>query len=47
MTHLINARNLPEHGFAQVARLARKVPAYRMTYSSFAQLRAPLQDLLF
>lgn len=38
MKCLINARNLPGHGFAQVARLARAVPAYTMRYADFEQL---------
>jgi hypothetical protein len=38
MECLINARNLPRYGFEEVVRLARAVPAYRLTYSDFAQL---------
>lgn len=29
---LLNARNLPEHGFASVTLLARRVPAWRLRY---------------
>jgi len=43
MQFLINARNLPAHGFGEVARLARKSKAYKFTYSSFDQI----EDLLF
>lgn len=35
---LVNARNLPDHGFPQLVGLARAVPAYQMTYGSFAPL---------
>ena len=28
MQCLVNARNLPDHGFAEVVRLAREVPAH-------------------
>jgi len=38
MECLINARNLPQHGFPEVVRLARSVPAYRLQYGSFSQL---------
>jgi hypothetical protein len=37
---LINARNLPENGFPEVLRLARGIPAYRLVYSQFEQLRS-------
>jgi hypothetical protein len=33
MACLINARNLADHGHPEVARLAREVPAFRVTYS--------------
>ena len=35
---LVNARNLPAHGLPDLARLARVVPAYQLTYSHFAQI---------
>jgi hypothetical protein len=35
---VVNARNLPEHGLPELARLARLVPAQRLVYSNFAQL---------
>ena len=43
MECLVNARNLPDHGFAQVARLARLAPAYSLEYGNFEQL-APLLE---
>jgi hypothetical protein len=46
MECLINARNLPEHGFAEISRLARQVRAYRMTYSSFTQVGDAVEKLL-
>ena len=46
MQCLINARNLPDHGFPEVTRLARSVPAYKITYSSFAQLEPHIDPLL-
>lgn len=45
MECLTNARNLPGHGFPEVARLARAVPAYRMTYGDFAQIGAIVEGL--
>jgi hypothetical protein len=48
MQCLVNARNLPEHGFPQVARLSRAAPAYALRYSSLDQLdriEALLQSL--
>ncbi len=40
---LINARNLPDHGFPEVLRLARQIPAFSLAYSDFEQLkRIPL-----
>ena len=37
MKCLVNARNLPEHGFPQISRLAKAVPAYHMTYAGFTR----------
>ena len=45
MECLTNARNLPDHGFPEVARLAQAVPTYRMTYGSFAQIAETLEGL--
>jgi hypothetical protein len=38
MEGLINGRNLAQHGFPDVARLAREAPAYALSYGSFSQL---------
>jgi hypothetical protein len=38
MECLVNARNLPDHGFHKIARLARTAAAYRMSYTSFEQI---------
>jgi len=46
MKSLINARNLPEHGFSEITRLARRIPAYTLSYSSFDQIGARIRDLL-
>jgi hypothetical protein len=35
---VVNARNLPDHGMPELARLARLVPAQQLIYSNFAQL---------
>jgi hypothetical protein len=45
MQCLVNARNLPEHGFPQISRLAKTVPAYHMTYANFDQIEAQLDSL--
>jgi hypothetical protein len=45
MECLVNARNLPGHGFAAASGLAALVPAWRLRYSGFAQL-GPLERLL-
>lgn len=42
---LINARNLPEHGFPEVTRLARDVPGYHLTYGDVSQLEGWVQDM--
>lgn len=38
MQCLTNARNLPEHGFSEIARLAKAAPAYSMSYASLGQI---------
>ena len=45
MECLVNARNLPGHGFPEAAGLAASAPAWSLRYSSFEQL-APLEGLL-
>jgi hypothetical protein len=46
MECLVNARNLPDHGFAEVARLARNVPAHMLHYSRFEDLGTRIEELL-
>jgi hypothetical protein len=46
MQCLVNARNLPEHGFPEVTRLARRVPAYKMSYAHFDQLGECIESVL-
>jgi hypothetical protein len=46
MQCLINARNLPDHGFPEVIRLARAVPAYKMIYANFIQIEMALLSLV-
>jgi hypothetical protein len=46
MQCLVNARNLPEHGFPEVTRLARQVPAYKMSYAHFDQLGECVESVL-
>jgi hypothetical protein len=45
MQCLVNARNLPEHGFPDAVRLAASAPAWSLRYSSLDQLQ-PLEALL-
>jgi hypothetical protein len=45
MKCLVNARNLPEHGFPQISRLAKTVPAYHMTYADFDKVEAQFEGL--
>jgi len=46
MECLVNARNLPEHGFPEIARLAKTAPAYKMTYAHFDQVGEQIETLL-
>jgi hypothetical protein len=46
MQCLLNARNLPDHGFTEVTRLARQIPAYHLRYSRFSQLEGQIESLL-
>jgi hypothetical protein len=43
---LINARNLPHHGFHEAARLARRAPGYRFSYAHFSQVEDQLAGVL-
>jgi len=45
MEGLINARNLEQHGFPQIARLARQTPAYEMIYGAFEQIEGKIEEL--
>jgi hypothetical protein len=46
MQFLINARNLPDHGFGEIARLSRTTKAIKFTYSSFQQIEKAIQAIL-
>lgn len=41
----VNARNLADHGFKQIVRIARSIPAYRVTYGSFERFGDALAEL--
>lgn len=45
MSGLINARNLPGHGFSEVARLARAIPGARLGYGAFSQIDGWVEQL--
>jgi hypothetical protein len=46
MECLVNARNLPGHGFSEIARLARRAPAYKLNYADFDQIGERIEMLL-
>jgi len=46
MQCLVNARNLPEHGFKEIAQLAQLAPSFHLEYSGFEQLENWLDKLL-
>jgi hypothetical protein len=46
MECLVNARNLPGHGFSEIVRLARAARAYQMSYADFAQIDDWIERLL-
>ena len=46
MQNLTNARNLPDHGFHEVARLARMLSGYEFQYNNFNQIENYLNDIL-
>lgn len=46
MSGLINARNLPGHGFSEVTRLAKLIPGSLLEYGAFSQLGAWMGDLV-
>lgn len=46
MSSLVNARNLQGHGFSAMAAIARKVPAFSLTYHDFAFAEEHLNPLV-
>jgi hypothetical protein len=46
MECLVNARNLPDHGFSEIVRLAKRAPAYHMRYAGFDQIGGRIEALL-
>ncbi len=46
MECLVNARNLPQHGFDEVSRIVRNLKSYSFEYSSFASAHAKLTPVL-
>jgi hypothetical protein len=46
MQCLVNARNLADHGFSEITRLTRSVPAYKMSYASFEQIGDRIETIL-
>jgi hypothetical protein len=46
MTSDVNGRNLEDHGFRQLAALARTVPAFQVTYGSFSGFSQPMEQLM-
>jgi hypothetical protein len=44
---LTNARNLEQHGFPEILRLARALPAWRITYGSLVQLEEFFDQALY
>ena len=46
MQCLVNARNLPEHGFPEAVRLAKEAKGYKIVYSDFDQIAEQVEELL-
>lgn len=46
MQCLINARNLPEHGFPNVTNLARSIPVFQMVYDDFTAVEQTVRLVL-
>jgi hypothetical protein len=46
MQCLVNARNLPDHGFKAAVRLGASAPACRLSYGSFDQIAHRIDELL-
>jgi len=45
MGSLLNARNLPDHGFPAVVELARRIPAFEAIYDEVEQVERSIEDL--
>jgi len=43
----VNARNMPDHGFGQLAALTRQTESYQLTYGGFDGLLDTLRPILF
>lgn len=46
MECLVNARNLADHGFSEITRLTRAVPAYKLSHAGFDQIGIYIEGLL-
>ena len=46
MQCLVNARNLPDHGFSESVRLAKTAKGYKVTYSHFDQIADRIDEVL-
>lgn len=46
MGGLVNARNLPGHGFGAIAHLAREIPAWKVVYGDPSHVVEPMKALL-
>jgi hypothetical protein len=46
MQTLVNAKYLSDHGFSEITRLVKDVPAYKMRYANFAQIGERIEQLL-
>jgi hypothetical protein len=46
MECLVNARNLPDYGFPEIVRLAKRAPAYHVRYTDFDQIGGRIEALL-
>jgi len=46
MQCLVNARNLPDHGFSETVRLAKTAKGYKVTYSHFDQIAGEIDEVL-
>ncbi len=46
MNSYVNARNLENHGFPEIAALVKKVPAFKLIYGHFDQLDGTLDEII-